>query len=93
VLTTKSRVYKNKKVPWREVEEEAILVDISREEVVHLNEAATVIWGSIDGIKTVGQIIDGVYDSFCVDREQAQRDTLDILNKFIKRRLIALDIS
>ncbi len=49
------------------------------ESIYNLNEVGSVIWELLDGRTTVGGMIDEVCLRFDVDREQAERDTLEFL--------------
>lgn len=85
MLSLKSCVSKNEKVPWRIIEGEAILVDVDKGEVIHLNEVGAEIWSSIDEEKSVDEIINHICDQFEVDKETAKKDTLEFLDKLIER--------
>ena len=87
MLTLDSIISKNKKVPWRIIESEAILVKVDKGEVIHLNEVATEIWQAIDGKNKVFEIINLVNNNFEVDREEAQRDTLEFLKMLLDKKI------
>lgn len=91
MLTVGSCVRKNNGVPWRIIEEEAILVDVERGNMIQLNEVAAFIWSEIDGRKTLREIIDCVCESFEVDRGRAAKDTGEFLQALLKKHLIRLE--
>ena len=90
MLTLDTCIFKNDQVPWRIIENEAILVDVGQGNVMQLNEVGAFIWSQIDGKKTMGQVIDCVYDSFEIDKAQAQQDTLEFLKELLKKQIIKL---
>lgn len=56
MLALDTCVSKNGHVPWRVIEEEAVLVDIERGNVIQLNEVACFIWSQIDGKKKFARL-------------------------------------
>lgn len=79
---------KNENIPWRLIDNEAIIVDIKEGESIYLNEVGAFIWGSIDGKKTVKEIIKHICDNFDVDIETAKKDTLNFLKTLLEKKLI-----
>lgn len=88
MLTMDSCVSKNENVPWRIIEGEAVIVSVDESEVIHLNQLGAEIWNSIDGKKSVGEIVDYIYDTFEVEEKTAKRDTLEFLEKLIKKKVV-----
>ena len=74
MLNKDSKILRNSKVPWRIIEDEGILVDVSKGEVIHLNPIAASIWEKIDEQTTVGNIIDEIDDL-----EFSENFTMDVL--------------
>ncbi len=83
-----SRISKNKKIPWRIIEGEAILVDISGASITHLNDIGAEIWNSIDGKKTISEIVRHIQNLFEVDEQTAQKDTLEFIEHLSKKGVI-----
>ncbi len=81
-------IYKNERVPWRIIESEAILVKVDSGEVIHLNEVAAEIWRTIDGKRKISEIIDHIQKDFDVDREQAEKDTLEFIKSLSDINLV-----
>ena len=88
MLSPESRVSKKKSIPWRMIEEEAVLVDIDKGEVIQLDEVGARIWENIDGSATVSGIIDAVCSEFEVDKDTATADVLEFLNELSDRGAI-----
>jgi rRNA processing protein Krr1/Pno1 len=81
-------VSKNERVPWRIIEGEAILVKVDSGEVIHLNEVAAEIWRIIDGKRKISEIVDHIQKDFDVDKEQAEKDTLEFIQSLLNINLV-----
>ena len=83
-------ISKNKRVPWRIIESEAVLVKVDSGEVVHLNEVAAEIWRIIDGKRKISGIIAHICSSFDVEKAEAEKDTLDFLESLLEKNLVTV---
>jgi rRNA processing protein Krr1/Pno1 len=81
-------ILKNERVPWRIIEGEAILVKVDSGEVIHLNEVAAEIWRIIDGKRKISEIVDHIQKDFDVDKEQAEKDTLEFIQSLSDINLV-----
>lgn len=63
----------------RTYEGQATIVLPSRAEVKVLNEVGSRVWESIDGRRTLGEILDAVLADFDVSREQAEADVIEFI--------------
>ncbi len=81
-------ILKNERVPWRIIEGEAILVKVDSGEVIHLNEVAAEIWRIIDGKRKISEIVDHIQKDFDVDREEAEKDTLEFIQSLSDINLV-----
>jgi len=81
-------ILKNERVPWRIIESEAILVKVDSGEVIHLNEVAAEIWRIIDGKRKISEIVDHIQKDFDVDREEAEKDTLEFIKSLSDINLV-----
>lgn len=88
MLTVGSCVRKNNGVPWRIIEEEAILVEVKKGEVVHLNEVGAEVWDFLKGRKKVSDIIQHICDVFEVDKKIAQEDVLEFIQIAVEKGLV-----
>ena len=78
-------VRRNERMPWRIIEDEAILVNIENEIVIHLNEVAAEIWSAMDGKRTVREIVDKVHDMFKADRPTIEKDVVRFIEEFLEK--------
>jgi hypothetical protein len=81
-------ISKNERVPWRIIEGEAILVKVDSGEVIQLNEVAAEIWRIIDGKRKISEIVDHIQKDFDVDKEQAEKDTLEFIQSLLNINLV-----
>lgn len=81
-------ILKNERVPWRIIEDEAILVKVDSGEVIQLNEVASEIWRLIDGKRKISEIVDHIHSVFDVDREKAEKDALEFINSLSDKNLV-----
>ncbi len=82
------RVARDERIAWQIIEDEAVLVDREEGEVLRLNPIGAEIWKTIDGKRTLTEIIDHVYQTFEVDRKRAQKDVIRFVKKLLRRELV-----
>ena len=85
MLAIDDTVQRNQRMPWRIIEDEAILVNIENEIVIHLNEVAAVIWGAMDGKRTVREIVDTVHSMFKADRATIEKDVVRFIEELLEK--------
>ena len=78
-------VQRNQRMPWRIIEDEAILINIDSEMVIHLNEVAAEIWSAMDGKKTVREIVDTVHGMFKADRSTIEKDVVKFVDELLDK--------
>jgi hypothetical protein len=71
-----SRLRRVEGIAWREIEGEAVLVNVRSDEVMHLNPAASFLWSSLDGQASLEEIALSMTDSFEVELDTALTDTI-----------------
>jgi len=84
----KNRIYRKKDIPWRIIEGEAIVVEVDKGKIIHLNETGAEIWNVLDGKNTVSEIIKHICNTFEVGEEVAERDTLEFLGQLIDMGIV-----
>ena len=88
MLTLDTRLAKNEKIPWRPIEEEAILIDLEEGEVLRLSTVGAEIWNAIDGTRTVGEIVAYICHTFEVGPRTAGRDVRRFLKQLLRHELV-----
>ena len=79
----------------REIVGETIIVPIKNRvgdlsSIYTLNEVGTTIWQLVDGRRSLREIADGVHETFDVEAEAAEKDTIEFLESLEKAGLIHL---
>lgn len=82
---------KNKEIPYRIIEGEAVLVDVGEGEVIHLNELGAKIWETLDGKNKVNDIINCICHEFEVSEKEARQDVIDFLKGMLEKGIIKED--
>ena len=81
-------IYKQKKLPWREIEGEVIIVDLDKETVLNLNETGKEIWNSINGTLSAADITKKLTEIYEVEDAQAKKDVTIFIDKLLEKGLI-----
>lgn len=81
-------------VATRKILDETILVPIrgmvaQRMEIFSLNEVAAFVWKRLDGVTTVGQLVEAVTAEFEVEPELARSDIGDLIEQLRELGLLA----
>lgn len=79
------RLRRVKGIAWRVVEGEAILVNVRRDEVIHLDAVGSFIWSKMDGQTTLEEIARGMVGEFEVDLETSMEDIRDFAGRLLKQ--------
>jgi hypothetical protein len=77
-------------VVGRQVDDEAVLIITNQAKVKVTNETGAYIWSSINGIKTIRQIGEGLSQIYNVDASQAEQDTLDFIVELTAKGIVTL---
>ena len=93
MLTVDDRLAKSEKIPWRLIEEEAILIDLEEGEVLRLNPVGAEIWNAIDGTRTVAEIVAHIGRTFDVNQWTARWDVHRFLEQLLRHELVTERLS
>jgi hypothetical protein len=80
-----TRVKRLAGIAWRIVDEEAVLVNVKQDKVIHLDPVGTFIWSKLDGQASMQEIADAVVQEFEVDLETAIEDSLDFARRLLEQ--------
>ncbi len=67
------------KLPWREMDGRAVIIDPKKGKVHELNPAATLIWKTADGSRSLQEIAELMENEFEISLEQALADAVEFL--------------
>ncbi len=90
MLSLDKPVFRNERMLWKMIERNVILIDQDEGELMRLSEVGTEIWNSIDGKRTIGQIIEYICNIFEVKRNVAKRDTLRFIKRLIQEEIVVI---
>ncbi len=80
-----------KRVPWRVLDTEALVVDVKAGLLYPLNSVGARIWQLSDGQRTVDEIVQSIAAEFDADEKTIRQDAADFLRELRQRELISLD--
>ncbi len=89
MISPDCRLSRKKSVPWRIIDEEAVLIDIDKGEVFQLNDVGALIWQTMDGNITVNGLINEVCARFDVDRDKASLDVFEFIDELCRRGAVS----
>ena len=92
MLKLDSRPAKTKDIPWKMIEQEAVLVDMEEGEVIRLNEIGAWIWQAIDGNNSVEDIIHRVDEAFEASEGENQAEAKNKVES-VEQSLARLTVS
>jgi len=88
-LSFETEFDKNPDLPWKLIENEAILVHLEEGELLRLNEVGAEIWKTLDG-RRLGEIITHIQETFAVSRRKAEKDTLFFVRELLQEEAIQI---
>jgi hypothetical protein len=78
-------------VPWRQLDTEALVVDVKAGLLYPLNSVGARIWQLSDGRRTADEIVQAIAAEFDADEKTIRQDTADFLRELQQHELISLD--
>ncbi|HKY23488.1 MAG TPA: PqqD family protein [Vicinamibacterales bacterium] len=75
-------------VVFRQLDEEAVLLDLKSGKYFGLNEAGARIWQLVAEARPLGDILDTLEDEYSSERSILERDLLDLAGELCMRGLV-----
>jgi hypothetical protein len=88
MIKTDAVYQKNKKLPWRVIEDCLVIVHLQDETVISLNETGAELWNLIDGKHSVEELINYLTDNFEVDSQMALDDVHFFISYLLEKEVI-----
>ncbi|MBN2406164.1 MAG: PqqD family protein [Elusimicrobia bacterium] len=85
---TDDKITKNPDVTWREVDGEAVLLNLENDYYYSMNEIGTKIWAMLNKGKTQKQIIAAIMEEFDADKKQVELDIKQFIKDMKKEDII-----
>lgn len=76
------------RIVWRNIEEEAVILNLDSGYYYSLNELGTKIWQLLIKNKTTAEIISFVYKEYDINKNKIKKDLLKIINELKRENLI-----
>lgn len=89
-LGPRSRLRRVDGIAWRIIEGEAVLVNVRKDEVLHLNPTASFLWSCLDSGKTLAVIAAEMSGEFEVTEEEALADILEFAELLLQQGVAEL---
>jgi hypothetical protein len=84
-LGPQARLRRIEGIAWRIIEGEAVLVNVRRDDVMHLNPVASFLWSSLDGQASLEDIARSMTEEYDVDLEEALADTIAFAGSLVEQ--------
>ncbi len=81
-------VYKRKDVPWRLIEDKALVVNPETSLIYPFNAVASRVWELLDGTKSLSDIAAVIVQEFDTDEKTALGDVADFIHNLEKAGLV-----
>ncbi len=72
-------------IAWREIDGEAVLVNVRRDEVMHLNPTAAFLWSLLDGERSLAEVARAISEEFEVGEATAEADAVSFARELLER--------
>jgi len=88
MISLKQTFTKRSKLPWRIIDDEAVIVDMQGNSVLQLNDVGRYIWEIIDESMCVENIINSITKTYDVNLDTARNDCLNFISVLVEKKLI-----
>jgi methyltransferase-like protein len=85
-----TRLRRMEGIAWREIDGEAVLVNVRRDEVMHLNPVAAFLWSLLDGERSLAEVARAVTEEFEVEAATAEADALSFAGELLERGAVEI---
>jgi coenzyme PQQ biosynthesis protein PqqD len=87
-MTSSDRYPRRRTVPWRTLDTEALVVDVTGGRVYPLNQVAARIWQLCDGVRTVDAIVQALAEEFDAEEALIRRDVERFIEELAGAQLV-----
>jgi len=86
-ILEKAIIVNKKLVNWKLIDKEVVFLHNKEKVFYELNRTATCIWLNADGEKSIGEIVKGLTSKFLINKEKAEKDTIEFITEAIKNKI------
>lgn len=81
----------SKEFAWKEVGDRVVILHLESGRYSSLNSSGSLIWKGLMEKRSEENIAAGLFDVFDVQKEEAQKDTQEMIHLFLEKRKITRD--
>ncbi len=74
-------------IAWRVIDGEAVLVNVRRDDVMHLNPVASFLWTNLDGRSSLEDIARSITEEYEVGLEEALSDAVSFAGDLLEQEV------
>lgn len=89
-INSKNQIRRRDDVPWRELDQEGILLSLKDGDYFSVSDVSLFIWRSLDGKKNVLKIAEKITHHYEVSLSQAISDLVEFLTKLHQLELVTI---
>ena len=78
------------RVPWRIVQDKAVLVSVKNSELMALNKTGTDIWAFLETEKNLDEIVEYIFSKYDIQRQKAEQDVKSFIEKMTDKKVLDL---
>lgn len=87
-MSGESRVRRDAKLPFQELDGQVVVVVPSRREMHELDEVATFLWGELGELRSEAELVESLCGEFEVERSRAAEDVRDFVARLEEKGLV-----
>ncbi len=90
-MATKNESVKYKhaeRAAWRQVDKEAVILDLESSEYFSLNEVGVLIWEKLGQGADLDAAVEAVCEEYDVDEAKAKKDASALIGELVKKKLL-----
>jgi len=89
-LDLESRIARKTGIPWKELNDTGIVLDLTSGDYFELDEVGVAIWKTLDGRKTLAECAKEIASFYAVDPELVEPDVKAFAEELLSRNLIVV---
>ena len=89
-VSPQHRAFATSRVLFKDLGDEAVLLDLETETYFGLNATGTRLWKLLTDGATIGEALEAMFDEFEVTRHELDRDTSALLDELVRRGLLRI---
>jgi hypothetical protein len=88
-IDLESRVRRREGMPWRQLDDVVMVLDVESGDFFELDEVGGRIWLGLDGEHTLDEQARALADAYAIELDRARGDVLEFVTELCSRRLVS----